>query len=191
MITITEEIAVPAPPSRVWEVVSDPAEVVACIGGAELGESHEDGSFDGTLMVKFGAIRVKFGARVSLELDVAGREGRLSARGKDGQGATRFNAHATFTVTEDAATGGSKVGMAGEIKLSGKLASLIESGAGAVVSRMTEEFTTELVRRCAGDEAAEALPARRSVWARLRDWLRRIVHKRQNERTGVSSGKAE
>ncbi|MEK8169423.1 SRPBCC domain-containing protein [Streptomyces sp. M19] len=101
MITIDEEIAVPAPPGRVWEVISDPAEVVSCINGAELGESHDDGSFDGTLVVKFGAVRVRFGARVSLDLDEPEREGRLSARGRDGQGAARFTAHATFRVTGD------------------------------------------------------------------------------------------
>lgn len=185
MITIDEEIPVPAPPERVWEVVSDPAEVVSCIGGAELGESHEDGSFDGTLVVKFGAVRVRFGARVSLELDEPEREGQLSAKGRDGQGATRFSAHATFRVTGDG--DGSRVRVTGEITLAGKLASLIEAGAGAVVSRMTKEFSDELVRRCAGDTAVAAL-VRPSVWARVRAWWRRIVHKRQSE---VRSGQAQ
>lgn len=185
MITITEDIDVPGPPARVWAVVSDPAEVVSCISGAELGQSHEDGSFDGTLVVKFGAVRVRFGARVSLELDAPGREGRLSARGKDGQGATRFNAHATFSVAETAA--GSRVGVRGEVKLSGKLAPVIEAGAGAVVSRMTKEFSAELVRRCAGEQPEPVV--RRSFWARLRDWWNRKVHKRQTE--GARSGTAE
>ncbi|NKQ53176.1 SRPBCC family protein [Amycolatopsis sp. K13G38] len=187
MIEIDEEIAVPAPPERVWQVVSDPAEVVSCISGAELGDSHDDGSFDGTLVVKFSAVRVRFGARVSLDLDEPEREGRLSARGRDGQGATRFGAHATFRVTGDQA-GGARVHMAGEVNLAGKLASLIEAGAGAVVSRMTKDFTDELIRRCAGEQAA---PEKLSLWARVRAWWRRVVHKRQIEQSGVSSGKAE
>jgi carbon monoxide dehydrogenase subunit G len=187
VITIEEGIAVPAPPGRVWEVVSNPAEVVSCISGAELGESHEDGSFDGTLVVKFGAVRVRFGARLSLTLNESEHEGRLSARGRDGQGATRFSAEATFRVVEDAQAGGSRVRMSGEIKLAGKLASVIESGAGAVVARMTKEFSAELVRKCAGEEAAEAIvvpSARQTWWAVLRAWLRQIVHKRQNEQAG-------
>lgn len=190
MITIKEEVAVPSPPGRVWEVVSDPSAVVACISGAELGESHEDGSFDGTLVVKFGAVRVKFGARVSLELDEPSREGRLSARGKDGQGATRFTAHATFGISEDPAAGGCRVIVRGEVALAGKLASVIEAGAGAVVSRMTKEFSAELVRRCAGEQAV-AIPVRLSWWARLRLWWHRTVHKRQIERREVASGTAE
>jgi carbon monoxide dehydrogenase subunit G len=189
VIKIDEEIAVPAPPGRVWEVVSDPAEVVSCINGAELGESHDDGSFDGTLVVKFSAIRVRFGARVSMELDEPEREGRLSARGRDGQGATRFSAHATFRITD--APGGARVRVSGEVTLAGKLASLIEAGAGAVVSRMTKDFTDELVRRCAGDTAVATPPSRTSRWARVRAWWRRTVHKRQIEQSGVASGQAE
>lgn len=184
MITIEEGIAVPAAPERVWAVVSDPAQVVSCISGAELGESHDDGSFDGTLVVRFGAIRVRFGARLTLDLDETGREGRLAARGRDGQGATRFAAAATFHVVADPATGGSRVRMSGEVSLTGKLASVIESGAGAVVSRMTKDFAAALVSRCADDRAAEPPAAPRSWWATVRDWWQRIVHKRQAKRVG-------
>ncbi|NEB75688.1 carbon monoxide dehydrogenase [Streptomyces sp. SID14478] len=157
MISITEEIAVPSPPERVWEVISDPAAVVSCIGGAELGPSHDDGSFEGTLAIRFGGLRVKFAARVCLDLDEAAHEGRLTARGADGQGATRFSAGATFRVAEGEVPGTSRVFCDGEIKLNGKLAKLIESGAGRVVSRMTAEFTEQLIEKCA--PAAEPLAA--------------------------------
>ncbi|WP_030899321.1 SRPBCC domain-containing protein [Streptomyces sp. NRRL F-5126] len=158
MISITEEIAVPSPPDRVWEVISDPSAVVSCIGGAELGDSHDDGSFDGKLAIRFGGLRVRFAARVSLDLNEPAHEGRLSARGADGQGATRFNAGATFRVADGAEPGTSRVFCDGEIKLNGKLAKLIESGAGMVVSRMTKEFTGELTKLCAAPSApAEAV----------------------------------
>lgn len=149
MISIAEEITVPSPAQRVWEVVSDPSAVVSCIGGAELGRSHDDGSFEAALVVRFGGIRVRFAARVTLELDEPEREGRITARGRDGQGATRFAADTVFRVTDEPATGGSHVSLRGEVKLSGRLASLIESGAGVVVSRMAEEFSVALIQRCA------------------------------------------
>ncbi|MFJ9541429.1 SRPBCC domain-containing protein [Streptomyces sp. NPDC101225] len=183
MISIKEEIAVPSPPRRVWEVISDPSAVVSCIGGAELGASHDDGSFDGTLAVRFGGLRVKFAARVALDLDEPEYEGRLSARGADGQGATRFSAGATFRVAAGETSGSARVYCDGEIKLNGKLAKLIESGAGMVVARMTKEFTDELVKVCAGPgEPAPALatgahataptaaPRRAGLLARLRAW---------------------
>ncbi|MFA3878546.1 SRPBCC domain-containing protein [Streptomyces sp. MMCC 100] len=159
MISLAELIDVPSPPDRVWEVVSDPSAVVSCVGGAELGESHDDGSFDALLVVRFGGIRVKFAARVTLELDEAEREGRLTARGRDGQGATRFHGTAVFAVTEDPATGGSQVSMNGEVNLSGKLAPLIESGAGVVVKKMTREFSEAFTQLCAEPVHAEPVHA--------------------------------
>jgi carbon monoxide dehydrogenase subunit G len=202
VIEINEELIVPASPERVWKVISDPAEVVSCINGAELGELHDDGSFDGSLVVKFSAVRVRFGARVALDLDEPERQGRLSARGRDGQGATRFNAHANFRLTEDRPAGVTRVQVAGEVKLAGKLATLIEAGAGAVVGRMTRDFTDELARRCADPTApttttATTLPSlpstagHRSLWARVHAWWLRIVHKREIEESGVPSGKTE
>lgn len=190
MIAITEEIAVPSPRERVWEVISNPADVVSCIGGAELGEAHDDGSFDGTLVVKFGAIRVRFAARVTLDLTPDEFEGRLSARGRDGQRATRFTADATFRVAEGDGPGDALVSVSGEITINGKLASLVESGAGAVVSRMTQEFSDQLVLLCAGPPPAEVtvetvvdaeveveattIPLRPAgLFARLRAWWMR------------------
>ncbi|WP_063785948.1 SRPBCC domain-containing protein [Streptomyces sp. MMG1533] len=184
MITIAEEIAVPSAPKRVWEVVSDPSAVVSCIGGAELGRFHDDGSFDAALVVRFGGIRVRFGARITLELDEAEREGRITGRGRDGQGATRFTGTTVFRVTDEPATGGSRVTMSGEVRLSGKLASLIESGAGAVVARMTQEFSAALVERCVGpptdltDNKNDGTSVRLSLWRRLRVRWNRLLRRR-------------
>lgn len=199
MLSISEKIHVPHPPDRVWSVVSDPQDVVSCIGGAALGASHDDGSFDGTLVVRFGGIRVRFGARVALDLDAAAREGRLSARGKDGQGATRFTAHATFRVAagEDSATPAtSVVTVDGEVQLNGKLSKLIESGAGAVISRMTAEFADALIRKCAPAEpqaerpATPEIPARQGLFARLRAWwaARRRPHRAASAPESVGRG---
>ncbi|MFJ9084108.1 SRPBCC domain-containing protein [Streptomyces sp. NPDC102384] len=205
MLSITEEIAVPSPPKRVWEVISDPQAVVSCIGGAELGPSHDDGSFDGTLVVRFGGIRVKFGARVSLDLDESGHEGKLTARGKDGQGATRFSAQATFRVVEGETPDTSLVSVDGEIQLNGKLAKLIESGAGAVISRMTKEFSDQLIQKCAppaepvtaaspGTQTATTVrpaPARPTgLFARLRAWWAGRRSKRGAQQSQAAVGSA-
>ncbi|ACU72799.1 carbon monoxide dehydrogenase subunit G [Catenulispora acidiphila DSM 44928] len=221
MIIIKEEIAVPSPRARVWEVVSNPEDVVSCISGAELGAAHDDGSFDGALTIKFGAIRVKFAARVRVELDEAEHTGRLSARGGDGQGATRFQAEAEFRVVEGDGAGETGVGsrsarvaMTGTVTLTGKLASLVEAGAGAVVSRMTKDFTAKLVWKCTETELAPSLasaltlvePAevRVGLPSRIRAWFARVVLRRppalaiatvqntvQNEEIGSGHGPTE
>lgn len=174
MISIKEEIAVPSPPARVWEVISNPADVVSCISGAELGAAHDDGSFDGTLVVKFGAVRVRFAARVTLELATDEWEGRLSARGRDGQRATRFTADATFRVVQGDGPVETRVAVNGEITINGKLASVVESGAGTVVARMTKEFSEQLLLRCAGP-VITATPRPIGLSARFRAWWMRLV----------------
>ena len=194
MISITETIAVPSPPKRVWEVLSSPSDVVSCISGAELGVAHDDGSFDGTLVVKFGALRVSFAARISLELAESELEGRLSARGRDGQRATRFSGQGRFQVAAGEGPGDSRVTVDGEIQLTGKLASLIESGAGAVVSRMAREFSAQLVQRCAEPDqphtpSAQTRPARRrpGLPGRLRAWWARLRNVPQEPRPGAAA----
>lgn len=149
MIDINEEFDVAAPPDEVYGVLSDPNAVVECVQGAELGERHEDGSYDGKMMVKFSALRVSFAGRVALDLDDAERRGTVKASGRDGQGGTKFQATAAFRVTPANGGAASHVVANGEVALSGKLASVIENAAAAVVRRMTAEFVDALSRRCA------------------------------------------
>jgi carboxylesterase len=153
MIEINETFTVAAPPEEVYGVLSDPFAVVECVEGASLGAQREDGSYDGKMTVKFSALRVSFSGRVALELDPELRQGTVKATGRDGQGGTKFQATASFQV--EPADGGqsSLVKATGEVVLSGKLASMIENAAGAVVSRMTDDFVRALSVRCASGSA--------------------------------------
>jgi carboxylesterase len=157
MIEISETFDVAAPPGEVYAVLSDPAAVAECVSGAALGERHEDGTYDGTITVRFSALRVRFSGRVGLELDSRARRGTVNARGRDAQGGTKFQATAAFEVAADG-TAGSRVTASGEVVLSGKLASIIEGAAGAVVKRMTQEFVEALSLRCASGPAELAPP---------------------------------
>jgi len=148
MIEVHERFSVPSDPRTVWGVISDPATVVSCVPGASLGDKQDDGSFDGSVTVKFGPVRVSFQARVTLDLDDAAMVGHVTGRGKDNQGGTRVMSTMTFEVIEDVESG-SKVSIDGEVAISGKLAGVIEGGAPIVVNRMSGEFAENLARRCA------------------------------------------
>ena len=151
MIEIHERFDVPAAQPRfVWDLLSDPHAVVGCVPGAALGEQHEDGTFDGSLTVKFGPARVTFRARIELELDPATMTGRVTARGKDSQGGTRFRAAMSFSVAEQADAPGSIVLIKGENEITGKLAGIVESGAKIVIKRMSVQFAENLAARCSG-----------------------------------------
>jgi carbon monoxide dehydrogenase subunit G len=154
MIEVKERIEVPAAPRVVWELLSDPRAVVECVPGAALGEEQEDGSFDAALTVKFGPAKVAFHARVMLELDTPALTGHVTARGKDKQGGTRFRATMSFKVEELAEAAGSAIPIDAQVEISGRLASLVESGAKLVVKRMTVEFSERLIARCGAASAA-------------------------------------
>jgi carboxylesterase len=159
MIEINEKFTVAASPDEVYAVLSDPHAVVECVAGASLGDSHEDGSFDGMMTVKFSALRIAFKGRVKLDLDEEARRGVVHASGRDGQGGTKFKATAGFDIAPAGDGTSSEVTATGEVDLSGKLASVIENAAAAVVRRMTGEFVTALSIRCASG-AAQLGPAR-------------------------------
>jgi carbon monoxide dehydrogenase subunit G len=150
MIEVNERIVVSSAPRTVWGVLSDPRAVVECVSGATLGDRQEDGSYDATLVVKFGPTKVTFRARVAIELDPATMTGRVLSKGKDSIGGTRVQARMKFSVVEQADPPGSAIPITSEVEISGRLASLIEGGAKLVVKRMVGEFSGRLAERCAG-----------------------------------------
>ena len=154
MIEVNESIEVASPPEVVWALLSDPRAVVDCVPGAALGEQQEDGSYNATLVVKFGPAKVTFQAKVALEYDSAAMGGRVSSRGKDNQGGTRVKTTMTFKVVEGETLGSSVIPIDAQVEISGRLALLVEGGASLVVKRMTGEFTERLAARLAGARTA-------------------------------------
>jgi len=154
MIEVNERIVVPSAPRAVWSVLSDPRAVVECVSGATLGERQEDGSYDATLVVKFGPTKVRFDASFTLELDPATLSGVVVSKGKDSIGGTRVQAKMTFSVEAQADPPGSAIPITSEVEISGRLASLIETGAKLVVKRMVGDFTGRLAQRCTGSGAS-------------------------------------
>jgi carbon monoxide dehydrogenase subunit G len=149
MIDVNERVDVPSAPRTVWGLLSDPRAVVDCVPGATLGDQQQDGSFDAGVTVKFGPAKVTFQARVALELDAVAMDGKVTARGKDKQGGARFHTTMTFKVVEQTEAPGSTILIKAQVEISGRLATLIETGALLVVKRMTAEFSQRLAARCA------------------------------------------
>ena len=153
MIEIDEMIDIPAPPDQVWALLSDPHAVVDCVPGATLGEEHDDGSFDAGIVVKFGPAKVTFRARVMLELDPATMTGKVSSKGKDNQGGTRFSATMAYGVTGGTAPPQSIINIKANTEITGRLSSLVESGASLVIKYMTNEFSKRLAAKFSPSQA--------------------------------------
>ena len=153
MIEVSENVDVAASPQVVWDLLSNPRAVVNCVNGATLGEQNEDGTYDASMIVKFGPAKVTFNTRVALEFDAATKTGNVSARGKDNQGGTRVRATMKFSVVEQANGPGSSIPISAEVEVGGKLAHLVESGASLVVKRMTKDFSERLAEHLANAPA--------------------------------------
>ncbi|MDB5814247.1 MAG: hypothetical protein JWN23_1364 [Rhodocyclales bacterium] len=149
MIEVNERVDVAAPPEVVWALLSNPHAVVNCVEGAKLGAQNEDGTFDASMVVKFGPAKVTFNTRIGLELDAATRTGNVSARGKDNQGGTRVRATMKFSVVAQEGSTGSSIPITAEVEVGGKLALVVESGASMVVKRMTKDFSEKLAETLA------------------------------------------
>jgi carbon monoxide dehydrogenase subunit G len=149
MIEVNEQIEVEADPQSVWNLLSDPRAVVECLDGATLGEQQEDGSYDAGITVKFGPARVAFRAKVNLELDPSTRSGHVTSSGKDKQGGARFSTKMSFKVEERTDAPGTRVPIQANVEITGRLASMIETGASLVVKRMTKEFSEQLATKLA------------------------------------------
>ena len=156
MIEVSERIEVASPPEVVWPLLSDPRAVVDCVPGAALGEQQEDGSYNAILVVKFGPAKVTFHSKVTLEYDSAALGGRVSSRGKDNQGGTRVKSAMAFKIMAGAAPGTSVISIDAQVEISGRLASLVESGAALVTKRMTGEFTERLTAKLGGAAVVQA-----------------------------------
>ncbi|MCC7079555.1 MAG: hypothetical protein IT530_02695 [Burkholderiales bacterium] len=155
MIEVNETIEVASDPKTVWSLLSEPRAVVECVAGATLGEQQEDGSYDAAITIKFGPAKVAFRAKVEIAYDHTSMSGKVISRGKDKQGGARFHTTMGFKVRDrEGEAAGSAIGIQAQVEISGRLASLIETGASMVVKRMTKEFSEQLAVRCAGVGAA-------------------------------------
>jgi carbon monoxide dehydrogenase subunit G len=147
-VEIRERIDVAASPEAAWAVISDPRAVVGCVPGASIdGPANADGTYDLTVSVAFGPARMAFRGKLAIQLEPATRSGHLTGLGREGVGGTRVAATATFRV--EAGPSGSLVSVTGEVEISGRLAPLIEGGAGIVIRRTSAEFAQRLADRCA------------------------------------------
>lgn len=138
---IEESFEVQAPVERVWEYLIDPARVAACLPGAELLESRDDGSYLGAVKVKVGPVAMSYKGTVKFtERDEQGRVVRLVGEGREagGGGSAKLTMLSRIVALENR---GSQVTVEAEVDLVGKI---VQFGRG-----MIEEVSRQLFRQFA------------------------------------------
>jgi uncharacterized protein len=118
---IENSFEIAAAPEEVYQFLLDVNRVAACMPGAELSEVVDPDTFKGKVRIKVGPITVAYNgtARIT-ERDEAARRAVLSADGRETTGPGSARATATMTVEE--AEAGSRVLLATDFTVAGRVA---------------------------------------------------------------------
>ncbi|MCE2921214.1 MAG: SRPBCC family protein [Roseomonas sp.] len=154
MPDISEQTLIPAPLGVVWPLLSDPAEVAACIPGAQLAPSTGDGLWRGSIKVKFGPTTAAFRGEAKLEYDHDAHRCRIEGRGIDQRGASRALANGdVLAVAEGEAT---RLTINGSFTVTGPLETFANAGGVHVARALLAEFANNMANRAMAAAPAAA-----------------------------------
>jgi carbon monoxide dehydrogenase subunit G len=138
---IENTVEVDAPLDRVWALVNDIPRVAPCMPGAALTGVVDDSTYEGTVAVKLGPLRMSYKGKVVVEeVDEANHSARLAASGRDTKGAGTARASVT-TVLEAADDTHTRLHVTSDVQLTGKVASFGRGGAiNDVATRLFGQF---------------------------------------------------
>ena len=138
---IENTIEVDAPLDRVWALVNDIPRVAPCMPGAALTGVLDDQTYEGTVAVKLGPLRMSYKGKVTVEdVDEANHSARLAASGRDTKGAGTAKA-SVVTRLEAAGDTRTRLHVTSDVQLTGKVASFGRGGAiNDVATRLFGQF---------------------------------------------------
>ncbi|MEV4596606.1 SRPBCC family protein [Amycolatopsis sp. NPDC049253] len=145
------------PPAQAWAVLTDPERVAPCMPGVHLDEVDGD-DVRGGLRVKVGPIAAEYSGLARFrERDEAAGVVVVAASGREVRG--RGSASATVTLRLAPAPEGTRVDLATDLALTGRLAQFGRGVLGEVTGRLVDEFARALADEVSGSRArAEAAP---------------------------------
>jgi carbon monoxide dehydrogenase subunit G len=157
---IENTVEVDAPLDRVWALVNDIPRVAPCMPGAALTGVLDDQTYEGTVAVKLGPLRMSYKGKVTVdEIDEANHRARLTANGRDTKGAG--TARATVqTQLEPASDTHTRLRVSSDVQLTGKVASFGRGGAiNDVATRLFGQFADCLRATLEAESATAPGPA--------------------------------
>jgi carbon monoxide dehydrogenase subunit G len=154
---IENTVEVDAPLDRVWALVNDIPRVAPCMPGAALTGVVDDQTYEGTVAVKLGPLRMSYKGKVVIEdVDEANHSARLAASGRDTKGAGTAKA-SVETRLEPAGDTRTRLLVTSDVQLTGKVASFGRGGAiNDVATRLFGQFADCLRSTLEAEPAAAA-----------------------------------
>jgi carbon monoxide dehydrogenase subunit G len=122
-----------------WDAILDLDRLIPCVEGGTVTERTSPESADAEILVKMGAMSLKFVGTVDVvERDDAAHKAVLKVKSREASGQGYANADVTFTLAD----GGGQIHTAAQI--SGKAASMGEGVMQTVLDAMIKDFTKSL-----------------------------------------------
>lgn len=154
---LNNEFEVGVPLSQAWEVLTDLQRIAPCLPGAELREVEGD-EYRGVVKVKVGPITAEYrGVARFVEKDDPSRRAVLRAEGRESRG--QGNANATITATLEPSGEATKVSLATDLQITGKVAQFGRGVLADVSNKLLGQFVENLESTVLGGESgSEASP---------------------------------
>jgi carbon monoxide dehydrogenase subunit G len=139
---LAHEFTVNTPIDRAWAVLTDVERIAPCMPGAELTEVDGD-TYHGLVKVKVGPITAQYKGTASfVEKDEAAHRAVLKAAGRDSRGQGNASATVTAVMTEQA--DGTRVTIATNMTVSGRVAQFGRGVMADVTAKLLQQFVSNL-----------------------------------------------
>jgi len=139
---LAHEFTVNTPIDRAWAVLTDVERIAPCMPGAELTEVDGD-TYHGLVKVKVGPITAQYKGTASfVEKDEAAHRAVLKAAGRDARGQGNASATVTAVMTEQA--DGTRVTIATNMTVSGRVAQFGRGVMADVTAKLLQQFVGNL-----------------------------------------------
>ena len=153
-IQLKNSFVLDMPLDQAWALLSDVERIAPCVPGARLTEV-EGQEYRGSVKLKLGPISAEYrGAALIKEADAVARRMVVEGQGRDVHGQGSANAVMVVSLAADGA--GSRVEVATEVQVAGKMAQLGASMMQEVAARLIDQFVANL--REIRPQPAEAAP---------------------------------
>ncbi|MEM6630338.1 MAG: SRPBCC family protein [Bacteroidota bacterium] len=174
--TIEKVFEIDQPVNKVWNMLSNPAEIVVCVPGASITEKIDEKNYKGKVSMKFGPVKTNYAGDIEiLEMDTDNKKMILKGVGLDAKGKGSAEMLMNGQVAEK--EGGSEVTYSMDISITGKLAQfgarLVHDVSDQLLKQFVQNFKNELskVEGDATDATDESLNAGSLVGGIIKDKL--------------------
>ncbi len=139
---------------KVWNSLSDPADIVTCVPGAAITEKIDDKNYKGEVITKFGPIKASYTGDIAIEeLDLEQRRMVLAGKGIDSKGKGNAEMKMLGVLVEN--EGGTDVSFTMDITIIGKLAQFGSRLINDVSDQLLNQFVNNFQEKLTSESIEE------------------------------------